>query len=68
MRKLDPLNFSGTMADAAKRMSFDPARLMKANLELWQQHMQLWQSVSQRLMGQAAQPVAKPGKRRPAVS
>ena len=62
MRKLDPLNFSGTMADAANRMRFDPARLMQANLELWQQHMQLWQSVSQRLMGQAAQPVAKPEK------
>jgi polyhydroxyalkanoate synthase subunit PhaC len=62
MRKLDPLNFSGTMADAANRMSFDPARLMQANLELWQQHMQLWQSVSQRVMGQAAEPVAKADK------
>ena len=30
---------------------------MQANLELWQQHMQLWQGVWQRLMGQAAQPV-----------
>ena len=42
MRKLDPLNFGGTMTDAANRMSFDPARLMQANLDLWQQHMQLW--------------------------
>jgi polyhydroxyalkanoate synthase len=60
MRKLDPLNFSGTMADAAPRMYFDPARLMQANLELWQQHMQLWQSLSQKVAGQAAQAVAKP--------
>jgi polyhydroxyalkanoate synthase len=62
MQKLDPLNIGATMADAAKRMYFDPARLMQANLELWQQHMQLWQSASQRLIGQATQPVAKPDK------
>ncbi len=60
--RLDPLNIAGTMTEAAPRMSFDPARLMKANLELWQQHMQLWQAVSQRLLGQAAQPVARPEK------
>jgi polyhydroxyalkanoate synthase len=60
MRKLDPLNIGGTMADAAQKMYFDPARLMQANIELWQQHMQLWQSASQRLMGQAVQPVATP--------
>ncbi len=62
MRKLDPLNFAGTMADAAQRMHFDPTRLMQANIELWQQHMQLWQNVSQKLAGQAALPVAKPDK------
>jgi len=62
MRKLDPLNVGGTLAEAGKTMYFDPAKLMQANIELWQQHMQLWQSATQRLMGQAAAPVAKPEK------
>ncbi|MCK6370411.1 MAG: class I poly(R)-hydroxyalkanoic acid synthase [Gammaproteobacteria bacterium] len=60
MSALDPLNVGGTLTEAAQRMRFDPARLMQANLDLWQQHMQLWQSVSQRLMGQPAAPVATP--------
>jgi polyhydroxyalkanoate synthase len=60
IRKLDPLNIGGTLASAAQTMRFDPMRLMQANMELWQQHMLLWQNVSQRLIGQAATPVAKP--------
>ena len=60
MRKLDPLNVAGTMADAAQNMRFDPARLMQANLDLWQQHMQLWQSAAQKMAGQAVAPVASP--------
>jgi polyhydroxyalkanoate synthase len=62
MRKLDPLNLGGTLSDAAKRMWFDPARLMQANLDLWQQHIRLWQTASQRLLGQQAAPVASPEK------
>jgi polyhydroxyalkanoate synthase len=60
MAKLDPLNLTGTLAEAAGRMRFDPARLMQANLELWQQHLKLWQSLAQRMAGQAAEPVATP--------
>jgi polyhydroxyalkanoate synthase len=60
MRKLDPLNVAGTMAEAAPRMHFDPARLMQANIELWQQHMALWQAMAQKTAGQAAAPVARP--------
>ncbi|MCC7257147.1 MAG: class I poly(R)-hydroxyalkanoic acid synthase [Gammaproteobacteria bacterium] len=60
MRKLDPLNIGGTMAEAAQRMYFDPTRLMQANLDLWQQHMALWQSVAQKMAGQATKPVASP--------
>ena len=62
MRKLDPLNIAGTFAEAAPKMSFDPMRLMQANMELWQQHMALWQSAAQRMAGQASEPVAKPEK------
>ncbi len=62
MGKLDPLDAGATLTDAARQMHFDPARLMAANLELWRQHMQLWQSASQRLAGQPAEPVVKPEK------
>ncbi len=60
MRKLDPLNIGGTMTEAAQHMRFDPARMVQANLELWQKHMALWQSVAQKMAGQASQPVARP--------
>jgi polyhydroxyalkanoate synthase len=60
--KLDPLNMAGTLTDAAPRLQFDPMRLMQANIELWQQHMQLWQAASRRLMGEAVEPVVRPEK------
>jgi polyhydroxyalkanoate synthase len=60
MRKLDPLNVAGTMADAAPHMRFDPAQLMQANIELWQQHMALWQAMAQKMAGKSAEPVARP--------
>jgi polyhydroxyalkanoate synthase len=62
MRQLDPLNLGGTLTEAAQRIWFDPARLLQANLDLWQQHMRLWHTASQRLLGQPAEPVAAPEK------
>jgi len=61
----DPLNVAPAMQLAAQQMSMDPAKLLQANLLLWQQHMLLWQQMSASTvgtaMGQAAtQPVAAP--------
>lgn len=65
-RQLDPLNVAPAMQAAATGLAFDPARLMQANLELWQQHMALWQQAASTMAGQPAAPVveAEPGDRR----
>ena len=38
----------------------DPARLVQAQLSLWQDYLRLWQSTGQRLLGQPAAPVVEP--------
>jgi len=55
------------MQTAAQQLAMDPAKLIQANLQLWQQHMLLWQQMSASLagtvMGQGAtQPVAEPDR------
>jgi polyhydroxyalkanoate synthase len=65
-RSLDPLNVAPAMQEAATKLAFDPARLMQANLELWQSHMALWQQAAAAMAGQPMEPVAhpEPGDRR----
>jgi polyhydroxyalkanoate synthase len=59
-RALDPLNVAPAMQAAATGLWLDPARLMQANVELWQQHMALWQQAAATMGGQAMSPVAEP--------
>src|SRR3546814_5799747 len=40
----------------------DPAKLVQAQMNLWQDYMRLWQSTAQRMLGQEADPVATPDK------
>ncbi len=64
---MDPLNVSKAMTDAAQKLWMDPGRLMEANINLWQQHMQLWQKASGQLAGSArgeATASPEPGDRR----
>ncbi len=58
----DPLNALPAMQAAARQLMLDPAKLVQANLALWQQHMLLWQQMSAGLLGGAAgaEPVAAP--------
>jgi len=58
---LDPLNIGESMADATRRLSMDPGKLMEANINLWQQHMQLWQQASEQLVtDKPIAPIAEP--------
>ena len=52
---LDPFNVMGSFAGGAKSLASDPAKIMKANLDLWQQHMELWQSATMTALGQKAE-------------
>jgi len=63
----DPLNAGPAMTEAARKLALDPAKLIQANLQLWQQHMMLWQQMSSSLVGgamgrEAMDPVAAPDK------
>jgi polyhydroxyalkanoate synthase len=59
-QRLDPFNLSGAMMEWAARIWSDPTRLLHAQLDLWQNYLDLWQSTTQRLLGQEAPPVAEP--------
>ncbi len=61
-QQADPLKLTQTFMDFTTKMLADPNRLVQAQMELWQQYMNLWQATAQRMMGQPAAPVAEPAK------
>ncbi len=56
----DPLNLRPTLLELTTRLMADPARLVQAQLSLWQDYLRLWQSTSRRLWGQPTAPVVLP--------
>ena len=59
---LDPFNAMDSFTEAAKQLASNPQKLMQANMELWGQHLELWQHAAQRMLGQESKPVAEPAK------
>ncbi len=59
---VDPLNIGAAFMEMTARMMADPAKLVQAQIGLWQDYMMLWQSAAQRMMGHEADPVAAPDK------
>ena len=59
---VDPMHLTRTFMDFTAKMVANPDRLVQAQIELWQQYMKLWQATAQRMMGQAAEPLAEPAK------
>ncbi|MEO3429858.1 class I poly(R)-hydroxyalkanoic acid synthase [Pelagibius sp. CAU 1746] len=57
---MDPLNIGAAFMEMTHRMMADPAKLVQAQMTLWQDYMRLWQNTAQRMMGQEAEPVATP--------
>ena len=63
---IDKLNIGGAFFEMTARMLADPARLMQAQMQLWQDYMALVNSAARRFMGEPAEPtvnVAKDDKR-----
>ena len=58
----DPLNIGGAFLQMTATLMTDPARLVEAQMNLWQDYMQLWQNTARRLMGDNTQPVVEPEK------
>ncbi|MBL8672899.1 MAG: class I poly(R)-hydroxyalkanoic acid synthase [Alphaproteobacteria bacterium] len=57
----DPLNIGSAFFEMTTRLMSNPARLVQAQLSLWQSYMQLWQTTTKRFMGETAEPVIAPG-------
>ncbi len=58
----DPMNVGGAFFEMTTRMMSNPARLMEAQMTLWQDYMSLWQNAALRMMGESSQPVAQPDR------
>ena len=58
----DPMGVGHAFLEMTTRMMADPAKLMKAQMTLWQDYLTLWQRTTQRFFGQEAEPVIAPAK------
>src|SRR3546814_123079 len=58
----DPLNVGGAFLEMTRQMMADPARLVQAQVSLWQDYMALWQNATRRFLGQETEPVIGPAK------
>ena len=56
----DPLNIGNAFLEMTAKLMTDPAKLVEANFNLWQDYMALWQNTALRFMGEHSEPVAKP--------
>ena len=57
---VDPLNIGGAFLEMTARMMADPAKLMQAQMSLWQDYLRLWQSTAQRMVGVTGDTVIEP--------
>jgi polyhydroxyalkanoate synthase len=57
---LDPFVMGRAFQEFTARMMADPARVIEAQMKLWQDYASLWQSTAKKMMGEPAGPVATP--------
>ncbi|MQX35539.1 class I poly(R)-hydroxyalkanoic acid synthase [Roseospira navarrensis] len=58
----DPLNVSEAWLDMTAKMMSNPAKIMEAQFNLWQEYMALWQNAAQRWLGQDTEPLVRPDR------
>jgi polyhydroxyalkanoate synthase len=58
----DPLNIGTAFFEMTARMMADPAKLMQAQISLWNDYLTLWQRTTQRFLGGEAEPIVEPPK------
>ncbi|HVJ35750.1 MAG TPA: class I poly(R)-hydroxyalkanoic acid synthase [Terriglobia bacterium] len=56
----DPLNIGRAFLEMTTRLMSDPQKLFEAQVSLWQDYMNLWQTTARRMMGEPAEPVIQP--------
>lgn len=57
---VDPLNVGGAFMELFARMMSDPVKMLEKQFELWQDYMHLWQSATNKLLGEEQKPVIEP--------
>ena len=57
---VDPLNIGSAFFEMTRQMMSDPAKLVQAQMSLWQDYMTLWQNTTRRFLGQEPDPVVAP--------
>jgi len=58
----DPFHVSSALTDVMGRLSAQPERLVRAQADLFQKYMELWQSAARRASGETVPPVVEPAK------
>jgi polyhydroxyalkanoate synthase subunit PhaC len=56
----DPLNIGNAFLEMTAKLMSDPAKLIEAHLNLWQDYMTLWQNTARRLLGEEPEAVVLP--------
>ena len=62
MGMADPLNIGNAFVEMTTKLMSDPAKMMEAQITLWQDYMSLWQNTARRMMGEDTKPVVEPDK------
>jgi polyhydroxyalkanoate synthase len=55
----DPMNIGSAFFEMTARLMTDPARLVQAQLSLWNDYMTLWQRTAQRFLGGETEPLVE---------
>ncbi|HVK42851.1 MAG TPA: class I poly(R)-hydroxyalkanoic acid synthase [Phenylobacterium sp.] len=58
----DPFHVAPALTDVMSRLASQPDRLMRAQSDLFQSYLDLWQSAARRAGGETVEPVVKPEK------
>ncbi len=58
----DPLNLGHAFFDMTARLMANPAKLVQAQLSLWNDYLALWQSTARKMLGEPSQAVVKPAE------
>ena len=58
----DPLKLGAAFFEMTSKLMANPAKLVEAQVSLWQDYMNLWQNTARRMMGEEAAPIVEPDK------
>jgi polyhydroxyalkanoate synthase len=59
---VDPLNVGAAFFEMTRRMMEDPAKLVQAQIGLWQDYVALWQHATRQFLGAEEKPLIEPKK------